>query len=120
MNDILVIVSISVIIIGFLILVGVAIWLAVERRQLSAGQPRSTPQRGSQPAAPQAAASQGPAIQGEPAAAPAASEGQAGGAAPTGSQTQKDANTSGEYPSAAIYDQTMLPEPRKPRTPPAR
>lgn len=118
MNNLILGLAISIIIIGFLILVGVALWLAAERRRSRfAAQSQPAPQRASQPAAqpPQTAP------QGQPpgeAAAPAVPEGPAGSAAPAGAPPHKDANSSGEYPSAALYDQTLLPQPPKRRSPP--
>ncbi len=114
MNELLVILAISVIIIGFLILVGIAIWLAAERRRnLAAAQSQPSQQRGSQPATQ-------PAPQGGPAAAPApatppAATGQAGSTPAPENPPQKELHTSGEYPSAALYDQTLLPQPPKRR-----
>ena len=123
MNNIILSVAIGIIIIGFLILVGVALWLAAERRRNRfAAQSQSAPQRASQPAAQQAQPTfQGHGAQGQPpgeAAAPAPPEGPAGGAAPDHAPPHKDANSSGEYPSAALYDQTLLPERPKRRSPP--
>lgn len=123
MNDIILVLAISVIIIGFLILVGVALWLAAERRRNRfAAQGQPAPQRASRAAAqPPQTASQGSGAQGQPpgeAAAPAAPEGPAGSTSPAGAPPHKDANSSGEYPSAALYDQTLLPERSKRRTPP--
>ena len=118
MNELLIILAISVIIIGFLILVGVAIWLAMERRRLSA-----TPaQRDNQPAKPQAAprTSAAPARAATPPAAamtPAA-EGKASDAPPKEKSRQREVHPSGEYPSAALYDQTLLPQPPKRGTKP--
>jgi dienelactone hydrolase len=129
MNDILIILAISVIILGFLMLVGLALWLAAERRrarsavpypprQPLASQPVAQPQR---PVAPEAA-DEDPTVQlRRPAASPAAAapaESQAGSAAPAESKPQKDLLPSGEYPSAALYDQTLLPPPPKRRTRP--
>jgi predicted lipid-binding transport protein (Tim44 family) len=121
MNNLLITLAISVMVIGFLVLVGVALWLAAERRR---NQPavRQQPvrQTGSQPAGQQSTNPHEPGAQGQPAAAPpAAPGGQASGAAPTETRQHKDANSSGEYPSAALYDQTLLPEPRKRRTRPS-
>lgn len=123
MNDIILGLAISVIIIGFLILVGVALWLAAERRRNRlAAQGQPAPQRGGQPAAQQSqTASQVSGAQAQTpgsTAASAAPEGQAGSAASAGAPPHKDANSSGEYPSAALYDQTLLPQPPKRRGPP--
>ncbi len=116
MNDLLVILAISVIIIGFLILVGVAIWLAAERRRhLAAGQNTAARQpaaAGEKPAAPP------PAMPAAKPAAEAEPKNTAGDASPAGNAPQKDVLHSGEYPSAAIYDQTLLPQPPKRRTRP--
>ncbi|HLW00170.1 MAG TPA: hypothetical protein VKT82_15995 [Ktedonobacterales bacterium] len=129
-GDILVGLAISVIVIGFLILAGVAIWLAAERRRtLSAAPGRPAPQRASQPAAPQQQPATQPANQGQqaapqpaapptPSAAPAAAPEKASSAAPAAPKAQKDEHSSGEYPSAANYDQTILPEPPRRRTRP--
>ena len=102
-NDLLIILAVSVIIIGFLVLVGVALWLAAERRRhLSAGQPSTASQTSAsqeKPAVSQPAAA---------AAAPGAATDQAG------KTTSADATLgyhSGEYPAAALYDQTLLPQP---------
>ena len=119
MNELLIILAISVIIIGFLILVGVAIWLAMERRRLS-GAPT---QRANQPAIPQAAPQTpaAPAKAATPpaaAAAPAGAEGKASDALPKEKPRQKEVHPSGEYPSAALYDQTLLPQPPKRGTKP--
>ncbi len=118
MNELLIILAISVIIIGFLILVGVAIWLAVERRRLSA----APAQRANQPAAQQGGA-QGAATPARAATPPAAAvtpaaEGKASDAPPKEKPRQKEVHPSGEYPSAALYDQTLLPEPPKRGTKP--
>jgi hypothetical protein len=101
MNDLLVILAISVIIIGFLILVGVALWLAAERRRhLSAGPTTAT----RQPAVQRPATGEKPAEQ-----APA-------NPSPAGDPPPKEGLHSGEYPSAALYDQTLLPQPPKRRS----
>jgi hypothetical protein len=118
MNELLIILAISVIIIGFLILVGVAIWLAMERRRLS-GVPTK---RANQPAAPRGGA-QGPAAPARAATPPAAAvtpdtEGKASDAPPKEKPRQKEVHPSGEYPSAALYDQTLLPQPPKRGTKP--
>jgi len=123
MNNIILGVAIGIIIIGFLILVGVALWLAAERRRNRfAAQGQPPPQRASQPAARQVQpAPQWPSAQAQPpgaAAAPVTPEGPAGSAAPAEAAPHKDANSSGEYPSAALYDQTLLPQRPKRRTPP--
>jgi cytoskeletal protein RodZ len=115
MNELLVILAISVIIIGFLILVGIALWLAAERRRNLAAQSRPAQQRGGQPVMQQ------PVPQATPTAAPApadppAAEGQAGSVPTTGNPPQKEPHASGEYPSAALYDQTILPQPPRRRT----
>jgi predicted lipid-binding transport protein (Tim44 family) len=124
-GNILVGLAIGVIIIGFIILAGVAFWLALERRRaLSAGPGQSAPQRGSQPAAPQQRSAP-PANQEQKAApaaaqpaapAPSATPENASSAAPATPKAQKDVHPSGEYPSAASYDQTILPEPPRRRT----
>jgi hypothetical protein len=119
-GDILIILAISVIIIGFVILAGVAFWLAIERRQtLSAPAGRPAPQRESQPAAQQSvpSASQGQIAPAQP-ATPAATPEKAGSTTPATPQAQKELLPSGEYPSAANYDQTILPEPPRRRTRP--
>lgn len=121
MNELLVILAISVMIIGFLILVGIALWLAMERRRSLAAQSQPAPQRGGQPGQPPA--QQQPASQGAPAAAPApatppAAAGQAGSEPAPGNPPPKEPRASGEYPSAALYDQTLLPQPPKRRTRP--
>lgn len=114
MNELLVILAISVIVIGFLILVGIAIWLAAERRHnLAAAQNQPTQQRGGQPD------SQGaPAAPPAPATPPVAAAGQAGSEPAPENAPQKEPHASGEYPSAALYDQTILPPPPKRRTRP--
>ncbi|HEY7349777.1 MAG TPA: hypothetical protein VH599_15785 [Ktedonobacterales bacterium] len=131
MNELIVIFAVSVIIIGFLILVGAALWLAAERRRTLSALPRQPQwQIGSQPPAQHAPwAAQRPPVQEQPpaqqpaapptpAAAPAEVIDNASSAPPTGPRPHKEAHASGEYPSAALYDQTLLPEPPKRRTRP--
>ena len=125
MNDLLVILAISVIIIGFLILVGVAIWLAAERRRHLAAASNTAARQpavllaetGEKPAVPAPTAPTAP--KEHPAdSASATPKDPAGETAPAGTpQTpQKEVLSSGEYPSAAMYDQTLLPQPPKRRT----
>lgn len=119
MNEFLSILAISVITIGFLVLVGVALWLATERRRhLSAGQyPPARPLAVEQPAASPASAALGkPAAQPAATGTPEAPKDPAGEAASAGSTPQKEAHPSGEYPSAELYDQTLLPQPPRRRT----
>lgn len=119
MNDLLVILAISVIIIGFLILVGVALWLAAERRRHLSAETNTAAR---QLAVQRSATGEKPAVpKDQPAAsASAMPKDPAGGTAPAGTpQTpQKEVHPSGEYPSAAMYDQTLLPQPPKRRTRP--
>ncbi|HEY7355502.1 MAG TPA: hypothetical protein VH590_03515 [Ktedonobacterales bacterium] len=121
MNELLVILAISVIIIGFLILVGIALWLAMERRRnLTTAQSQPAPQRGSQPAAPpQPASQEAHAAAAAPAVPPAATAGQASSEPAPGNPAQKEPHASGEYPSASLYDQTLLPPPKRRTRPPS-
>jgi cytoskeletal protein RodZ len=129
MSDTTVLIAISIIILGVLILAGLAIWLAVDRQrhqQASTGQ--AAPQSGSypmgqpHPATSQPATSKHQAPTSQPAqhAGPAASQHaptpqHTAPASKTGSKLPEPVN-SGEYPSAALYDQTILPEPPKRRS----
>src|SRR5689334_1413330 len=102
MNELLVILAISVMIIGFLILVGIAAWLAMERRRTLAAQSQPTRQRASPPAAQQPVSPGPPAAPPAPATSPAAA-GQASSAPAPANPPQKEPHASGEYPSAALY-----------------
>jgi hypothetical protein len=109
----LVIIALSIIIAGFVILAGVAIWLAVDRRQhkpQKATSPRTpTAERPAQRPAPRPEVVSAATVEPtrpprEAAAAPAVKT-----PAP-----ERDITSSAEYPSARTYDQTWLPDqPRK-------
>ncbi|GEM_PF-2341601 len=132
--DILVVVAISTIVIGALLLAGLAIWLAIDRtRQVqagrgAAGQPGGSasaraegPSRAT-PAAPQAPTGPKTPEQQQEAAGPAEVRAAKEAAkikpanSPAEARPAKDAASSGEYPAAEQYDQTLLPPPSKRRT----
>jgi len=123
MPDLTIIIAISIITLGFLILAGLAIWLALDRQrhnqQASTGQPerQNTPYSASQPPLhkPRTLARPAPVPAGmtDSEQAPARKRAPAGTGA---SATVPDPVISGEYPSASLYDQTILPDPPKPRT----
>lgn len=131
MNDVILGLAISVIIIGFFILVGVAIWLAAERRRNLAMLSQPAPQSGSRPAAPpsqttdqaQQAPEQPPAHSSAatPVSQPAATQGQASDITPVETPPDRQAKLSGAYPAAELYDQTLLPQqpPKRRKRPPA-
>ncbi|HEY7123994.1 MAG TPA: hypothetical protein VH540_08605 [Ktedonobacterales bacterium] len=118
MSQTLAIIAISIIIAGFVILAGVAVWLAMERRKHL--QPQSNPaqktpstEHPAQRPAPRpevaSPASVEPAKASESAAAAPASKKPASG---------RDVTTSAEYPQAGRYDQTWIPnQPRKSKRP---
>lgn len=130
MSDPTVIIALSIILVGVLILAGLAIWLAVDRQRRSqhASTSQPAPQSGSypmsqpRPAASQPAKdrSQAPAQQppehAQPTPAQHAPAPQQRTPASGASSKLPDPVSSGEYPSAALYDQTILPEPPKRRT----
>jgi hypothetical protein len=106
MSETLVITALTIIIAGFLILVGVAIWLAVDRRRNPPGtraQTRETPAP-----APSAPRSERPAAEAS-AAAPAV---------PAARQPVHAGETNSAEYSAPIYDQTWLPnQPKRSKRP---
>jgi hypothetical protein len=128
MNDPLLILAISIIILGFLLLAGLALWLAIDRnrrnqpatqhqpawqgrhRAPERQQPISQPpvdQR--QPPVIQKALPQPPAASSS-ATAPAAPEKEALGVESQAGHPPKDPGASGYYPGAELYDQTILPD----------
>lgn len=131
MSDILVLVAISTIVIGALLLAGLAIWLAIDRnRQIQDGRGVAGQPGGNAPARPQElprptpAASQAPTGSKTPgqqqeAAGPAEVRAvkDAANTRPANSPAEvkpaKDAASSGEYPAAGQYDQTLLPPPKR-------
>ena len=110
--DATVIIAISIIALGFVILAGLAIWLAVDRQRRSQSTPavQQPPQSGPKPAR------QPPAPASAPAAAPGPIEAKQAPAGQQAPATLADPQHSGEYPAAAQYDQTLLPEPPRRRT----
>lgn len=114
MSQTLVIIAISIIVAGFVILAGVAIWLAMERRkQLAPGnqptQPKTTGERPAQRPTPR------PEVVSPASTEPAAaSEGAAAAPAVKKPTAERDVTISSEYPQAGRYDQTWIPnQPRK-------
>ncbi len=116
MNDTVLILAISVIIIGVLILAGLAFWLALDRRRTHTSLQSQPIRQGDQ----QAPGGQRPAQAGLPGgqrpspaaptpAVPQAPKRNQGGKADPAAQPPKDIGSSGEYPAAALYDQTLLP-----------
>ena len=116
--DTTVIIAISIIVLGFVILSGLAIWLAVDRQHRSQQIPSVQPPQQSGPKP----VHQPPAQASTPAATPGQSEAKqapASQGAPTGKKAPAnppDPQHSGEYPAADLYDQTLLPTPPKRRT----
>lgn len=116
--DTTVIIAISIIALGFLILTGLAVWLAVDRQrrnqQTPAVQPlqQSSPKPAYQPPAPAPT----PAAPPGPTAAKQAPASQSAPASPKAPAHFLDPQHSGEYPAAELYDQTLLPTPPKRRT----
>jgi cytoskeletal protein RodZ len=118
MSQTLVIIAISIIIAGFVILAGVALWLALERRKQL--QPESKP-------ALKTPSTEHPAQRPTPrpeVASPAsvepakANEDAAAAPAPKKPAHVQDVTTSAEYPQAGRYDQTWIPnQPRKSKRP---
>jgi cytoskeletal protein RodZ len=116
--DITVIIAISIIALGFLILTGLAVWLAVDRQRRSQQTPTVQPPRQSGPKA----AYQPPGPASSPAATPGPTEAKQAPSSQSAPARQKapanppDPQHSGEYPAAELYDQTLLPTPPKRRT----
>ena len=115
--DATVIIAISIIALGFVILAGLAIWLALDRQRRSQSTPavQQPPQSGLKAAHPSPA----PAV--TPAAAPGPIEAKQTPARQTPSSQKAPASLpdpqhSGEYPAAEQYDQTFLPQPPRRRT----
>ncbi len=109
MSQTLAIIAISIIIAGFVILAGVALWLAAERRKHLA--PEHTP-------APKSSTAERPAQRpaprpevASPASAEPATEKDDAAAAPASKKPAavRDVNNSAEYPQAGKYDQTWIP-----------
>jgi len=120
MNETLLILAITVIIIGVLLLAGLAIWLAVDRRRTQATLQSQPIQHSEyQAAGGQRPGQSQPPISPTPARRPAAAQATepAGGKAALAARPLKDVSSSGEYPAAAIYDQTILPTPSAKRRP---
>ena len=116
--DTTVIIAISIIVLGFVILSGLAIWLAVDRQRRSQQIPPVQPPQQSGPKP----ARQRPVQASTPAATPGPGEAKQASASQSASTGQKapanlpDPQHSGEYPAADLYDQTLLPTPPKRRT----
>jgi cytoskeletal protein RodZ len=105
MSETLVIIAISIIIAGFLILAGVALWLAMERRKHLAPE---------HPPAPKSSTAERPAPRPEvvsPASAEPAPVKEAASVAPAAKTPapERDITHSAEYPQAGKYDQTWIP-----------
>ena len=115
--DTTVIIAISIIALGFIILIGLAVWLALDRQrrnqQTLAAQPpqQSGPQPDRQP--PATSTPGAPSRPPEARPAPASKSAPAEQKAPS---PPPDSIHSGEYPAAGLYDQTILPPPPKRRT----
>ena len=110
--DATVIIAISIIALGFVILAGLAIWLAVDRQRRS--QP--TPAIQQQPQSGPKAANQRPGPAVTPAAAPGPKEAKQTPSSQKAPASLPDPQHSGEYPAAELYDQTLLPQPPRRRT----
>jgi hypothetical protein len=110
-DTLLILVAISIIVIGALLLAGLAIWLAIDRnRQVSAGRGQTSQPSGNAPA--RAAEPSRPAASSAP-KGPKAPAQQKDVAGPAEIKPTKDAASSGEYPAASQYDQTLLPPPKR-------
>lgn len=112
--DTTVMIAISIIALGFVILAGLAIWLAVDRQRRSQQTPAVQPPQQSSPK---------PAYQPpKPASTPVPTEARQAPSSQSAPVRQKapanlpDPQHSGEYPAAELYDQTLLPVPPKRRT----
>jgi cytoskeletal protein RodZ len=124
MSETLVIIAVSIIIAGFLILAGVAAWLALERRKHF--QPTTRSENQPAPKTPPAGRpTQRPAPQQEvvsPASVEPVKAREAASAAPAAKTPapDRDITSSAEYPQADRYDQTWIQnQPRhskRPRT----
>lgn len=110
--DTTVIIAISIIVLGFVILSGLAIWLAVDRQRRSQQIPSVQPPQQSSPKP----AHQRPARASTPAATPGPHEIKQAPASQKAPANLPDPQHSGEYPAADLYDQTLLPTPPKRRT----
>ncbi|HEU5200671.1 MAG TPA: hypothetical protein VFU32_13615 [Ktedonobacterales bacterium] len=104
--DTTVIIAISIIALGFVILAGLAIWLAVDRQRRNQQTPAAQPLQQSAPK---------PARQSPAPASPSATTPDPP-AAKQALASHADPQHSGEYPSAELYDQTLLPTHPKRRT----
>ena len=98
--DTTVMIAISIIALGFVILAGLAIWLAVDRQRRNQQTPIVQPPQQSGP---------------KPAHQPPAPASQSTPAGQKGPGNLPDPQHSGEYPAAALYDQTILPAPPRRR-----
>ena len=109
--DTTVIIAISIIALGFVILTGLAIWLAVDRQRRHQHTPAVQPPRQSDPKP----VHQPPAPASPPAAQPGPAVVKQAPASQSVPASLHDPQHSGEYPAAELYDQTLLPAPPKRR-----
>lgn len=116
--DTTVLIAIGIIALGFVILTGLAAWLAVDRQRRNRQTPAVQPpqQSGPKPAHPTPASASAPGAPAGPTGAKPTPASQNAPAAPKAPGAHPDPIHSGEYPAAALYDQTILPAPPKRRT----